>query len=107
DNPTERISVPSPWTLLTPFSYIITFLSIATFLYTRTPNEQSGKILLFPNLQKWFIICTVLCFGLLGGRILGGRDALLSYYVGFFLFATISYFIFTRLLKLKFAFARK
>ncbi|ARX67872.1 MULTISPECIES: ABC-2 transporter permease [Bacillus cereus group] len=107
DNPTERISVPSPWTLLTPFAYIITFLSIATFLYTRTPNEQSGKILLFPNLQKWFIICTVLCFGLLGGRILGGRDALLSYYVGFFLFATISYFIFTRLLKLKFAFGGK
>ncbi|MEC2442963.1 ABC transporter permease, partial [Bacillus cereus] len=41
------------------------------------------------------------------GRIIGGRDALLSYYVGFFLFATISYFIFTRLLKLKFAFVGK
>ncbi|PFE05733.1 acetoin ABC transporter permease [Bacillus cereus] len=104
DNPMEHTSVPSPWTLLTPFAYIMIFLPLSIFLYTRTPNEQNGKILLFPSLQRWFMLCTVLCFGLLGGRILGGRDALLSYYIGFFLFAIISYFIFTRLLKLKFAF---
>ncbi|WP_439741044.1 ABC transporter permease subunit [Bacillus pseudomycoides] len=107
DNPMEHTSIPSPWTLLTPFTYIIIFLSIATFLYTRTPNEQNGKILLFPKLQKWFMLCTVLCFGLLGGSILGGRDALLSYYIGFFLAAIISYFVFTRLLKLKFSFGGK
>ncbi|PEB40026.1 MULTISPECIES: ABC transporter permease subunit [Bacillus] len=107
DDPMEHTSIPSPWTLLTPFTYIITLLPIATFLYTRTPNEQNGKILLFPKLQKWFMLCTVLCFGLLGGRIFGGRDALLSYYIGFFLAAIISYFVFTRLLKLKFSFGGK
>ena len=52
DNPMEHTFVPSPWTLLTPSAYIIIFLSMATFLYTRTPNEQNGKILLFPNLQN-------------------------------------------------------
>ncbi|MEY8347622.1 ABC-2 transporter permease [Bacillus cereus] len=103
----EKIHIPSIWKLLTPFAYIIVFLPLSIFLYARTPNEQNGKILLFPSLQKWFMLCTVLCFGLLGGRILGGRDALLSYYVGCFLFAIISYFIFTRLLKLKFAFGGK
>ncbi|PFN09611.1 ABC transporter permease subunit [Bacillus cereus] len=107
DNPMEHTSVPSPWKLLTPFAYIMILLPLSIFLYTRTPNEQNGKILLFPSLQKWFMLCTVLCFGLLGGRILGGRDALLSYYIGFFLFAIISYFTFTRLLKLKFAFGGK
>ncbi|KEK26013.1 ABC transporter permease subunit [Bacillus gaemokensis] len=107
DNPMEHTSIPSPWKLLTPFTYIITFLPIATFLYTRAPNEQNGKILLFPRLQKWFMFCTVLCFALFGGRLLGGRDALLSYYVGFFMASIISYFIFTRLLKLKFSFGGK
>ncbi|MEN1934595.1 ABC transporter permease subunit [Paenibacillus sp. 102] len=107
DNPMERTSLPSPWTLLTPFAYIMIFLPLSIFLYARTPNEHNGKILLFPSLQKWFMICTVLCFGLFGGRVLGGRDALLSYYIGFFLTSIISYFIFTRLLKLKFAFGGK
>ncbi|AWC29665.1 ABC-2 transporter permease [Bacillus cytotoxicus] len=103
NNPIEYISIPSLWTLLTPLAYMIIFLSMAVVLYTYSPNEQNGKILLFPNLQKWFVLCTVLCFGLLGGRILGGRDALLSYYIGFLLAAIISYVLFTRLLKWKFS----
>ncbi|MDM5189786.1 ABC transporter permease subunit [Bacillus sp. DX4.1] len=107
ENPMEFTSISSPWRLLTPFAYIITFLPIATFLYTRAPNEQNGKILLFPGLQKWFMFCTVLCFALFGGRLLGGRDALLAYYVGFFITSIMSYFVFTRLLKLKFSFGGK
>ncbi|MFD0770819.1 ABC transporter permease subunit [Bacillus sp. CGMCC 1.60114] len=104
DDPKKTTPVPSAWKLLTPFAYIIIFLPIGTLLYTRAPNEQNGKILLFPQLQKWFIGCTVLCFALFGGRLLGGRDAFLAYYVGFFIASIVSYFVFTRLLKWKFSF---
>ncbi|WP_459499618.1 ABC-2 transporter permease [Bacillus sp. C1] len=106
-DPMEKTSIPSIWKLLTPFAYIITFLPIATFLYTRSPNEHNGKILLFPKLHKWFMFCTVLCFALFGGRVLGGKAAFFSYYIGFFITGTISYFIFTRLLKWKFSFGGK
>ncbi|MFI8706229.1 ABC-2 transporter permease [Bacillus sp. NPDC077411] len=102
-NPMEKTWIPPVWELLIPFVYIILFLPLAIILYTRSPNEQNGKILLFPQLQKWFIGCTVLCFALLGGRIFG-INALWIYYITFLGAGFISYMILTRLLKWKFSF---
>lgn len=106
-DPMEHTTIPSAWKLLTPIAYMIILLPIGAFLYSRSPNEQNGKLLLFPKLQKWFMFCTVLCFALYGGRMLGSPESLLSYYIGFFLAGSISYFIFTRLLKMKFSFGGK
>lgn len=108
-DPMEYTFIPSSWKLLTPLAYIIVFLSIGTLLYTRAPNEQNGKLLLFPKLQKWFMFCTVLCFALFGGSALGtsGTDSILQYYIGFFLAGIVSYFVFSRLLKRKFSFGGK
>ncbi|CAM4040402.1 acetoin ABC transporter permease [Bacillus manliponensis] len=104
-NPMENTMIPSIWELLTPITYIIILLPVGAILYTRSPNEQNGKLLLFPKLQKYFMFCTVLCFALLGGRILS--ESLVSYYIGFFIAGIVSYFIFTRLLKMKFSFGGK
>ncbi|MCM3735948.1 ABC-2 transporter permease [Bacillus cytotoxicus] len=101
-NPMEKTWIPPVWELLIPFVYIILFLPLAIILYTRSPNEQNGKILLFPQLQKWFIGCTVLCFALLAGRIFG-INALWIYYITFLGAGIISYMILTRLLKWKFS----
>jgi hypothetical protein len=95
--------IPSGWKLLSPLSFTLLFLSLGAYLYTRSPNEQNGKILLFPWLQKWFIGCTVLCFALLGGQIFGA-NILWSYYLTFFGAGMISYIILTRLLKWQFSF---
>lgn len=101
-NPMEKTWIPPVWKLISPFVYIALFLPIATMLYTKSPNEQNGKILLFPPLQKWFIGCTVLCFALLAGRTFG-ISALWIYYVTFLGAGVISYMILTRLLKWKFS----
>lgn len=103
NNPMEHTWVPPIWKLISPFVYIALFLPIATMLYTQSPNEQNGKILLFPQLQKWFIGCTVLCFALLAGRTFG-INALWIYYITFLGAGVISYMILTRLLKWKFSF---
>ncbi|ENQ3104438.1 ABC-2 family transporter protein [Bacillus sp. 491mf] len=102
-DPMEKTSIPPVWKLLNPFVYIILFLPLAIILYKRSPNEQNGKILLFPQLQKWFIGCTVLCFALLAGRTFG-ISALWIYYITFLGAGFISYMILTRLLKWKFSF---
>lgn len=110
DNPMEYTFIPPAWKLLTPLAYIIVFLPIGTLLYTRAPNEQNGKLLLFPRLQKWFMFCTVLCFALFGGSALGtlgSTESILQYYIGFFLAGIVSYFVFSRLLKMKFSFGGK
>ncbi|MGG2064573.1 ABC transporter permease subunit [Bacillus sp. S14(2024)] len=100
-------SIPSPGTLISPILYTLILLPLSTYLYTRSPNEQNGKILLFPKLQKLFIVCTVTCFALLGARLLGGINSLASYYIGFLSTGSICYFILSRLLKQKFSFIRR
>ncbi|WP_369902777.1 ABC transporter permease subunit [Bacillus manliponensis] len=104
-DPMAHTTIPSAWTLLTPIAYTIILLLLGTWLYMRSPNEQNGKLLLFQGLQKPFMFCTVLCFALLGGRVLS--ESLVSYYIGFFIAGIVSYFIFTRLLKMKFSFGGK
>ncbi|PDY48940.1 ABC transporter permease subunit [Bacillus pseudomycoides] len=96
--------VPSAWKLLSPISFILLFLPLGAYLYVRSPNEQNGRIVLFPNLQKWFTACTILCFSLLGGRFFGGTDSLWGYYIGVLITSIISYVILVRLLKWKFSF---
>ena len=103
-DPMEHTTVPSAWKLLTPFLYIVLFFPIAIFLYTQSPNEQNGKILLFPKLQKWLIGCAVLCFSLLSGRIFGMELSLFGYYISFFSAGIVSYILLHRLLKWKFSF---
>ncbi|MEI4800485.1 ABC transporter permease subunit [Bacillus sp. FJAT-51639] len=97
--------IPSAWKLLSPVIYILFLLPLSTYLYARSPNEQNGKILLFPKLQKLFIVCTVTCFALLGARLLGGINSLVSYYIGFLGTGVITYLLLSRLLKWKFSFS--
>ena len=103
-NPMEGVSTPSAWKLLSTIAYIIIFFPLAITLYKHSPNNQNGKILLFPQLQKWFIACAVICFALLGGRILGISLSIWGYYITVLGSGIISYIILTRLLKRKFSF---
>ncbi|HDX9589202.1 TPA: ABC transporter permease subunit [Bacillus pseudomycoides] len=96
-------SIPSLWTLISPILYTLILLPLSAYLYARSPNEQNGKILLFPKLQKIFIVCTVICFALFGARLLGGINSLVSYYIGFLGTGGITYLILSRLLKWRFS----
>ncbi|WP_369902776.1 ABC-2 transporter permease [Bacillus manliponensis] len=100
-DPMEGTRIPSIWTILAPITYIIIFLPLGAFLYTRTPNEQNGNLLLFPKLKSLFLSFAVLCSALAGGLITSRMESLLSYYIGFFIAGIASYFIFRQLLQIK------
>ncbi|EOO17147.1 ABC transporter permease subunit [Bacillus cereus] len=91
--------IPSAWNLLSPIMYILILLPLGTYLYTQSPNEQNGKLLLFSKLHKPFIACTVFCFALFGGRIIGGTQSIIGYYIGFGVIGLICYIVLSRLLK--------
>ena len=92
--------IPSAWTLISPIMYILICLLLGAHFYTRSPNEHNGKILLYPKLHKYFLICTSLCFGLLGGIVFtDGSDSLLLYYMYFIGSGLLTYTLLQRLLK--------
>ncbi|WJE51545.1 ABC transporter permease subunit [Bacillus cereus] len=92
----------SAWTLLSPAIYILICLPLGAYLYTRAPNEHNGKILLYPRLHKYFLICTSICFALLGGVVFtDGSESLLLYYIYFIGSGILTYIILQRLLKQK------
>ncbi|WP_459499617.1 ABC transporter permease [Bacillus sp. C1] len=94
--------IPSTWTLLSPFIYILICLPLGAYSYTRAPNEHNGKILLYPKLHKYFLICTSFCFGLLGSAIfIDGSNSLPLYYMYFIGSGILTYAILRRLLKHK------
>ncbi|KEK26014.1 ABC transporter permease subunit [Bacillus gaemokensis] len=94
--------IPSAWTLLSPILYILVCLPLGAYLYTRAPNEHNGKILLYPRLHVYFLICTSICFGLLVSSIFtNGSNSLPLYYIYFIGSGILTYAILHRLLKHK------
>lgn len=87
--------------ILVPLFYTICCLFLGVFLYTRSPNENNKKIFLFQKYRSLWIWSATLYFALIGGQMLNHFDLLFSYYVGFFLVGTITYFILSRLTNYK------
>ncbi|HDR7777617.1 TPA: ABC transporter permease subunit [Bacillus tropicus] len=87
--------------MLVPIFYTIVYLLLGTYLYTRSPNENSQKIFIF---QKHLRICiwgTTIYFALLGGYKLNQFHFLLNYYICLFLAGIITYVILSRLTNYK------
>ncbi|MCY7485079.1 acetoin ABC transporter permease [Paenibacillus alvei] len=82
-----------PYTVVAAIS-IVLFI-IGTLFYSRNRLENNGKLIIFPFIEKAFILCFVLCALLLGGSI--GYDALspgrTGYIVGAALGGAIGYLI--------------
>ncbi|MBP3970369.1 ABC transporter permease subunit [Bacillus sp. WL1] len=95
--------IPSATKLIGPIANILILLPLGMYLYTRSPNEQNGNFLLYPNLKKLCMICCVIFIGMFGGMLVGGSRSILNYYIGFIGTSTIVYLLLSRLLKLKFS----
>jgi acetoin utilization transport system permease protein len=93
--------VPESFDVTMPTSYL--FLSSAVIIaiclyfgqlaYTRTKSEHSGRLLLFPSLNQPFIICTSLCFALVGGFYDAKAGYLIINYLLFTVFGLATYFL--------------
>ncbi|HDR7791819.1 TPA: ABC-2 transporter permease [Bacillus luti] len=99
--------IPSATKLIGPIANIIILLPLGIYLYTRSPNEQNGNFLLYPNLKKLCIICCIIFIGMFGGMIIGGEHSIWSYYIGFIGTSTVVYLVLSRLLKLNFSWNMK
>ncbi|PFD45901.1 acetoin ABC transporter permease [Bacillus cereus] len=95
--------IPSATKLIGPIANIIILLPLGMYLYTRSPNEQNGNFLLYPNLKKLCMICCVIFIGMFGGMLVGGSHSIWSYYMGFIGTSVVVYLILSRFLKLKFS----
>ncbi|ENQ3109658.1 MULTISPECIES: ABC transporter permease [Bacillus] len=87
--------------MLVPIFYTIVYLLLGTYLYTRSPNENSQKIFIF---QKHLRICiwgTTIYFALLGGYKLNQFHFLLNYYIALFFAGIITYVVLSRLTNYK------
>ncbi|EJR43331.1 ABC transporter permease subunit [Bacillus mycoides] len=93
--------IPSAKTLIGPIVNIIILLPLGIYLYVRSVNERNGSFLLYPKLQKTFMVCAIFCIGISGGLIIGGTHSLLNFYIGLFGTSIISYFLLSKILRLK------
>lgn len=94
--------IPSAWTLLSPAIYILICLLLGAYLYARSPNEHNGKILLYQRLHVYFLICTSICFGLLGSEVFtDSSKSIPLHYMYFIGFSILTYAILQRMLKHK------
>ncbi len=81
--------------------FVLSFL-IGLKLFTRTPSENNGKIILYKKLEPVFLWSVVFCFALLGGNFGGGifwETPLIGYYIGLIVAGIICYIVLSKLMK--------
>ena len=87
--------------MLVPIFYTIFYLLLGTYLYKRSPNENSQKIFIFQKHLRIWIWGTTIYFALLGGYKINQFNFLFNYYIGLFLAGIITYVVLSRLTNYK------
>ncbi|ALQ69657.1 ABC transporter permease [Bacillus thuringiensis] len=87
--------------MLVPIFYTIFYLLLGTYLYMRSPNENSQKIFIFQKHLKIWIWGTTIYFALLGGYKINQFSFVFNYYIGLFLAGIITYVVLSRLTNYK------
>lgn len=87
--------------MLVPIFYTIFYLLLGTYLYMRSPNENSQKIFIFQKHLKIWIWGTTIYFALLGGYKMNQFYFLPNYYISLFLAGIITYIVLSRLTNYK------
>ncbi|MFC0189763.1 ABC transporter permease [Fictibacillus aquaticus] len=101
------LDYPPLWVWLVPVIYTSASLAAGLYLFTKTKNENNGRILVFDKLKGFFTFGIVTCFALAGGAFFGdafdvyGEPNLFSYYMGMLTFGSLSYFGIKHLFKAK------
>lgn len=82
--------------------YLVVTFPLGLFLFTRTPGENNGKIILYKKLEPIFLWCTIISFALLGGSLGAGflwDTPLIGFYIGLIVLGFICYIFLNRLMK--------
>ena len=87
--------------MLVPIFYTIFYLLLGTYLYVRSPNENSQRIFIFQKHLKICIWGQPFTFSLLGGYKINQFYFLPNYYISLFLAGIITYVVLSRLTNYK------
>ncbi len=88
--------------MLVPIFYTIFYLLLGTYLYVRSPNENSQRIFIFQkHLKNMYMGGQRFTFSLLGGYKINQFYFLPNYYISLFLAGIITYVVLSRLTNYK------
>lgn len=98
--------------LFIPLAYTILSVVFGTWLFSRTKNENNGRLLVFEKGRGFFtfgvILCFALTFGMLGGGIFGDYDSrsLIGYYLSAAIGGVLAYFMLRKLIHFRMQFGK-
>jgi|GEM_PF-1418742 len=85
--------------------YIVLFLAGGVYFYRKNKVEYNGHLLIFPELNTFFVVGITICFALLGGLITsfgslstGTAPQFILYYAGALILGALSYVLTKRFL---------
>jgi acetoin utilization transport system permease protein len=99
--------MPSYLVLLSPFLYFAVTFPLAIWFFSRTKNENNGRLLVFEKGKGFFsvgvVVCFALAFGMIGGGIFGSYDqpSLLGYYFSAAIGGVLSYFVLRKIMNIR------
>jgi ABC-type transport system involved in multi-copper enzyme maturation permease subunit len=103
----NELNTPSYYAILAAIVYLLVSVPLGIWLFSKTKNENNGKLLVFEKGKRFFTFGFVLCFALLGGMF-GGEifgsyagPSFLAYYFSAAVGGIISYFILKKFINIQ------
>ncbi|OOE12947.1 ABC transporter permease subunit [Fictibacillus arsenicus] len=99
--------MPDYLVLLSPLLYFAVTFPLGILFFSRTKNENNGRLLVFEKGKGFFsigvVVCFALAFGMAGGGIFGSYDqpSLLGYYFSAAIGAVLSYFVLRKIMNIR------
>ncbi|MET3729704.1 ABC-type transport system involved in multi-copper enzyme maturation permease subunit [Fictibacillus halophilus] len=98
--------------LLIPLAYTILSVVFGTLFFSKTKNENNGRLLVFEKGRGFFtfgvVLCFALTFGMLGGEVFGDYDSrsLIGYYLSAALGGVLAFFMLKKLIHFRMQFGK-
>jgi ABC-type transport system involved in multi-copper enzyme maturation permease subunit len=103
----DHLSMPNQLVFLSPLIYFLITFPLGIWLFSRTKNENNGRLLVFEKGKKFFsvgvVVCFALAFGMAGGGLFGSYSSpsLLGYYLSAAIGGVLSYFVLRKIMHIR------
>ncbi|MBY6037912.1 ABC transporter permease [Fictibacillus nanhaiensis] len=100
-------NMPNPFVFLSPLLYMIITFPLGIWLFTRSKNENNGRLLVFEKGKGFFsfgvVLCFALAFGMAGGGLFNSNNtpSLIGYYVSAGIGGILSYILLRKIIGLR------
>lgn len=104
---TDYTRMPDYLVLLSPLIYFAVTFPLGIWFFSRTKNENNGRLLVFEKGKRFFsfgvVLCFALAFGMAGGGLFGSYDqpSLIGYYFSAAIGGVLSYFVLRKIMNIR------